>query len=771
MSTSSSGFIRALQIAVFSLTIFVSAFLLFQVQPMVSKAILPWFGGGPAVWTAAMLFFQCALFGGYLYAHSLASIQSARRQALIHVTLLACAALLAQSVIPHAGLRPEGVRSPVSQILWILTLSVGLPYFCLASTGPLLQHWFARARVGRAVYRLFALSNLGSLLALLSFPYLFEPWFELPVIGAGWTWGFWLFALGCGAVALFQAREVESHQQAELMYSRALQQGSATSAPNPQAEMTSGGAPTALPSQGRGSLPSAAQQSPASKAKEVAAWILLPALASMLFIATTDQASHNIAPEPRLWILTLSIYLLSFIVSFDHSRWYRPGLVAALGLFAVLFVAGRHVIPGFFDWGWSYGATELRYLFAIMLFLVCLVCHGELYRRRPSDSSRLTAYYLWMSFGGACGGLFIALIATHLFNDFHEWPIGLAAAAALCVQVVSREIRLRRAGASDHASQRKAGLGLPTGVALVLCAGLAFWWDNPIRARVTSASGVNEVALDQSRNFYGVVAVVERKYPAEPSRDHRVFYSGQITHGIQMISPGIEQKPVSYYDGKSGIGETLEYLKSKNPSIDVAVTGLGAGTVAAYARPTDRYDFFEINPEAERIARGYFSFLSGSAARELRVIIGDARLSFAQLPEDKRYDLILLAAFSGGSVPVHLLTREAFEAYAAHLKPGGFLVVNITNAYLNLYPVVKRQAEVLGLTVRSKFQEKEPERFIRENHYMILTKDAGYIAAYPSVDRPIRDAQGKIVGTTQYDIPGVGLWTDNFSSITPLEWR
>lgn len=751
MSNSPDGSLRASHIAVFAITIFISAFLLFQVQPMVSKAILPWFGGGPAVWTAAMLFFQCALFGGYLYAHALASIHSARRQALIHALLLLAAALLAQSAVPDQSLRPQGALSPVTQIIWILMLSVGLPYFCLASTGPLLQHWFARAQFAGSVYRLFALSNLGSLLALLSFPYLFEPWFELPLIGKGWTWGFWVFAIACTAVAVFQARAVDARERTQA---QGLPRNENTAAP-------ASVSPTATAPEAR----QAAKNSP-SRTAQIIAWVMLPALASMLFIATTDQASHNIAPEPRLWILTLSIYLLSFIVSFDHPRWYRPGLVAAAGLIAVLIVAGRYTIPDFFGWNWGLGATELRYLFATMLFLVCLICHGELYRRRPSDPSQLTTYYLCMSFGGACGGLFIALIATHFFNDFHEWPIGLAAAAALCVMVLGRELHgSRPAGSVTRAP------AAPTWIAVVICAALAFWWDNPMRSRVTSMANATESTLDQSRNFYGVVAVVERRFPADPSKDHRVFFSGQVTHGIQLISPGVEQKPVSYYDPKSGIGETLEYLKSKKPEIDVAVTGLGAGTVAAYARTTDRYDFFEINPEAERIARDWFSFLSGSPAKEVRVLIGDARLTFAQLPADKRYDMILLAAFSGGSVPVHLLTREAFAAYEAHLKQDGFLVVNITNAYLNLYPVIKRQAEALGMMVRSRFQEKEPERFIRENHYMILTRDAEYIRSFPSVDRPIRDAQGKVIGTWQYDIPGVGLWTDNFSSITPLEWR
>jgi len=741
------------QIAVFALTIFVSAFLLFQVQPMVSKAILPWFGGGPAVWTAAMLFFQCALFGGYLYAHGLASIRSVRLQAWIHLALLATAAVLAQAVIPDPALRPQGEHSPVAQILVILTLSVGLPYFCLASTGPLLQHWFARAAVAGSVYRLFALSNLGSLLALLSFPYLFEPWLELPLLGKGWTVGFWLFAVACAAVTLIQARAVQTRLD-ESTGSRPS--ASAVSEPL---------APSPAPSSAQDRTTDAHR----SRWRELAAWILLPALASMLFIATTDQASHNIAPEPRLWILTLSIYLLSFIISFDHSRWYKPGLVATVGLVAVLLVAGRHDIPDLFGWDWDLGVSDLRYMFAIMLFLVCLLCHGELYRLRPANPARLTGYYLWMSFGGACGGLFVALIATHAFSDFYEWPIGLAASAALCVMVIQRELRHRlsrgtAAPSSPRPFTRAGGLA-----SLALCAGLAFWWDNPLRSG--SSADSTDSNLDQARNFYGVVAVVERRFPSTPERDHRLFFSGQVIHGIQPLAPDLMRKPVSYYDRESGIGETLEYMKARKPSVDVAITGLGAGTVALYARPSDHYDFFEINPEAERIARNWFTFLSDSPAKELRVLIGDARLTFAQLPKDKKYDLILLAAFSGGSVPVHLLTREAFSAYAAHLKPDGFLVVNITNSYLNLYPVVKRQADALGMMVRSRFQERDSERFIFQNHYMILTRDEEYIRTHPSTYRPLRNPQGEMIGTAPLDIPEVGLWTDNFSSITPLEWR
>ncbi len=728
----------------FALTIFVSAFLLFQVQPLVSKAILPWFGGGPAVWTAAMLFFQCTLFGGYLYAHLLGRLHSPARQAAVHGLLLLVAALLAGLVVPDAGLRPTGDEAPVARIVFILAVSVGVPYFCLATTGPLLQHWFARTlpQAQGSVYRLYALSNVGSLLALVSFPYVFEPWLDLPALGRGWAWAFWAFALCCALIAWLQAKGAAGQRAGDEREGdqRAGAQRAGAEAGEPASERSAG-----LPVL-RGSLWA-----------ERLGWLALPALSSLLFIATTDHASHDIAPEPRLWVLTLSLYLISFIVSFDHSRWYRPLPVALAALVAVLFLSGRHAIPELLGTYWGYGMTELRWLHGVMLFLVCLVCHGELYRRRPADPGRLTGYYLWMSAGGACGGLFVALVATNVFDDFHEWPLALAASAALCVAVLARELRARSAA-------------LVWALA-VLAAVLAFWWDSPLRGRVSHMAGAVETTLDQSRNFYGVVAVRERRFPAEPSRDHRVFYSGQITHGIQYLSPELARTPVSYYARDSGVGETLEYLNSRKSSADVALVGLGVGTLALYARPGDRYDVYEINPEVVRVAREYFQNLSSSRAGELRMVVGDARLRFEQLPPDRQYDVIVLDAFSGGSVPVHLLTREAFEVYRAHLKPDGYLVVHITNAYLNLFPVVMRQAEALGFSVRRRFQDKDPPRFVRENQYVVLTRDQEYLQSLPSVDRLLRDATGQVIGKQSLDIPGVGRWTDHFSSITPLEWR
>lgn len=707
----------------FALTIFVSAFLLFQVQPLVSKRILPWFGGSPAVWTTAMLFFQTVLFAGYLYAHLLSRLESRRVQALVHLGLLLAAAVAAPAVLPDAVLKPRDGEAPAWQVLGILARSVGLPYLCLATTGPLVQHWFTRTAARGSVFRLYALSNIGSFLALLSFPYVFEPWLDLREMATTWAWGFWVFAALCAPIALGWAQRVEP------VPPRPAPAGASSSSP------------------------------PAVALADRLAWVSLPALASLMFIAVTDQISHDVAPEPRVWIMTLGLYLLTFVLTFDHPRWYRPGLTAALVLLSLLVTAGRGDWPGWLGLSWDYGVTELRVMHYVLLLAVCMLCHGELYRRRPASPRQLTAFYLWMSLGGAFGGLFVTLVATPWFSDYHEWPLGLALASALAVAVLVRQAAL---------PARAAWVG-GTAAALLLV-GLVLYFEDPLALRDQAGEGRVVLRLEQSRNFYGTVSVEEHRHPGEPGQDYRVFHSGQIVHGQQFLAPDKRHVPSTYYAVDSGVGETLSYLKQREPALEVALIGLGAGTLATYARDTDRYDFFEINPDAVRIAQTWFDNLEVCAAREKTVLVGDARLRIERLPPQKKYDLIVLDAFTGGSVPVHLLTREAFQAYDAHLKPGGFIVIHITNSWLNLYPVVKAQALALGMGYRNKYQAPDPERHVRRNQYFIMTRDAPYLAAYPSVQREHRDEQGRLVRVDQLDRPGIPLWTDQFSSIQPLEW-
>lgn len=695
----------------YALTIALSAFLLFQVQPLISKAILPWFGGSPSVWTTAMLFFQCALCGGYFYAFVLSRRCSPQRQAAIHLALLAVAAVAAAYVLPQAGLKPSGDEDPALRIVLLLALSVGVPYFFLATTGPLVQHWYARAHPGRSAFRLYALSNAGSLLALLSFPYVFEPWLALPEIAGLWTWGFWAFALLCAA---------------SVWLNRGV--GEAVELASAQAE------------------PAAPAQPPSAWRR--AQWVLLPALASLAFIATTDHVSHDVAPEPRLWITTLGLYLLTFIICFDHPRWYRPRVAAALLVLVIVALSGRDQLSG--DWEWPLDATRWAH-FALM-FGVCFVAHGQLYRARPEQAHHLTEYYLLMSVGGACGGLFVSLVATHLFNDYHEWPLMLLAALALAGWVLWREA--------------PPGAARPV-QALVLCGlvAIVLYWENPLSWRSALAQESTSRVLYQARNFYGTVTVEDQRESGAPERDRRIFYSGQIIHGSQLLHPERRRANLSYYGEDSGAGQTLRFAAAAQPSLRVAIVGLGAGTLANYARPADEYDFFEINPEVVHVARTWFDNLAQCQAKTQRMILGDARLKFETLPAERRYDLIVLDAFSGDAVPLHLLTREAFALYAKHLAPGGLIVAHITNSHLDLYPVVRRQAQALGMNFRRVDQDYDEARGIQFNRYLVMGHNRAYFAAFGG------DGGPPTVRSSGLSPDRAPLWTDSFSSIAPIELK
>ena len=732
----SNSFASKRVLLLFALTIFCSAFLLFQVQPMISKFILPWFGGSPAVWTTAMLFFQCVLCAGYVYAHVLTRLRSRQWQAGIHIALLLLGALLALTILPDSNLKPTGEEAPALQVLLILGASVGVPYFCLATTGPLAQHWFSHTAQTGSVYRLYALSNIGSFTALLSFPYLFEPWFDLQQMSNWWGWGFSLFVVLCLPIALGwgqQAKEIQTVQlekeisnQSEVTWWMRLR------------------------------------------------WLFLPALASLIFIAATDQVGHNIAPEPSVWIATLGLYLLTFVLTFDHPRWYRPALTAVLTMLALLVTAGRKEIPALLNLEWDYGVSEMRLMHFALLFLACMMCHGELFRQRPRNNHYLTEFYLWMSIGGAFGGLFVALFATHFFNEYHEWPLALSLSIVLAFCVLRREWGGSNRVPTDPSAEavwtaHPAKQGW-VGAAFVIFFSFFMFIEDPFAWRVGTPTDYVNVDLDQSRNFYGTVAVVERQYPQNPESNYRTFYSGQITHGLQFLSSEKRKVPATYYSPQSGVGETFNYLHKNKKPLHVGLIGLGAGTLANYAREQDRFDYFEINPDVVRVAQKWFDNLSTIKARDLRIILGDARLQMERLPTTTQYDVIVLDAFTGGSVPIHLLTKEAFQIYKSHLKPEGFIIVHITNAYLNLYPVLKAQAEELGLGYRNKYQDLDRDNLVNRNMYFIITQDSTYLKEYPSVNREFRDKQGQLIGVENRDRLGLRLWTDNFSSLYQIQW-
>ncbi|HUP78346.1 MAG TPA: fused MFS/spermidine synthase, partial [Pirellula sp.] len=579
-------------------------------------------------------------------------------------------------------------------------------------------------------------SNIGSFLALLSFPYVFEPLFELPRMGLFWTIGFWLFAVLEIVVVYFLMRDADSTIEHSVTKHSVMVETAAEALMRPSILDRVG-------------------------------WVGLPAIASLTLIAATDHVSHEIAPEPRIWVFTLCLYLLTFIICFDHPFWYRRGITCAITVMTIMLLSGRESIPGWFGLAIDFGVFELRWSHFITMFLICFVCHGELVRLRPTAAEYLTEFYLYLSFGGACGGLFVTLVATNYFNDYYEWFLCLEAGLGISLSVLAGVIR----------SWRKAPMRIDiktlavVGMIFLLLGGTVYFWQDPFKLMQQTSDDFDSTRLHQSRNFYGAVSVRDLVHHTDPRENYRIFYSGPITHGLQFTHSDRVTTPAAYYSLGSGVGETLEYAKSNYPSIRVAIVGLGAGTLANYARQSDHYDFYEINPDVIRIANEKFDNLRLCKAQKQMTILGDARLKLDQSASDVLYDVIALDAFSGGSVPIHLLTKEAFAIYRKHLKPNGFMVANITNGYLNLYPVLKRQAEHLVMGFRYKSDAPKSSLRIRRSKYFIITDDKDYLSQYPSANSKYYDANGTLIHEEDPEIPGVPLWSDHFCSINAIELK
>lgn len=677
-------------------TIFVSAFLLFQVQPLVSKFILPWFGGSPAVWTTAMLFFQVLLFGGYLYAHLVSNRLAPKEQAILHVVLLVIAAATLR-VAPDPSWKPEDAGDPTGRILALLAVTIGLPYFLLSTTGPLVQTWFSRAFVGRSPYRLYSLSNVGSLLALLSYPFVIEPVWNVNTQSRVWSFLFLLFAVLCGIAAAWNAWLV------------------------PVASLPRATSATAIAT--------SAEAVPTARRRLL--WLVLPALASLMLLATTNHVCQDVAVVPFLWVIPLSLYLLTFIIAFDHSRWYQPLLFGVATLLAVLAVAGIDQLQPLIDF-----VTAYRYRFGlqlvmyfVMMFLVCMTCHGELIRLRP-DPRYLTEFYLMISAGGALGGLFVSLVAPHIFRSFVEWKIALLAAFVLAVFVVFRgwSFGIRHVRAR---SVLAAVLGL-AGISAIV------WWQ-------TSSS----IPIDEARNFYGVVSVHE--YDTDkPEIRNRILYHGAVAHGRQLMAADKRREPISYYYPRSGIGKAIAYLQQRE-NLHVGTVGLGVGTTAAFARQGDYYRFYEINPEVVRQANEYFTFLKDCPGKT-EVILGDARLALEREPS-QNFDLLICDAFSGDSIPMHLATHEAFEIYQKHLKPDGILAINITNSYIDIFPMMRAMADRIGMKW-TRLYVPRIDRLRYRTDWLLMTNDQKFLDATPIQ-----------VPADRWNENRVPIWTDHFCNL------
>ena len=611
VAASSSGIRPRLFILPYAGTIFLSAFLLFLVQPIIAKQILPWFGGSSAVWTTALVFFQSTLLAGYAYA-DLTMRLGMRRQALLHIGLLVLS-LATLPILASADWKPQGNEDPIVRILLLLTFTIGLPYFLLSTTTPLLQSWYWRRFRAAVPYRLFALSNFASLLALLGFPVLFEPWFGLHELGWSWSIAYAAFVLLCAGTAwrsLHGARDVEQGQVQRL---------------------------------------SAADAAPAPTALAQLTWLALAAMASVMLLAVTNHVTQNIASVPFLWVLPLSIYLVSFVLTFDHPRWYQRGLfIAALAVLAPTMA-------------WLISSLELVSAAAVFfggLFVACMFCHGELALMKP-DPRWLTRFYLMLSLGGALGAVLIAIVAPVVLPGYFEVNI------ALILLALTLSLRLRGAW-------RLVGFAVFTATAFF------------------SIRGAQEYSRDvrvMERDFYGVVRTRDRADPAP----YRSMFHGGIVHGGQLLGDQFRNQPSDYFGPSSGYGRLFEALNKVQPqSRRVGIVGLGAGVLASYGRSGDEFTFYEISPRVVDVANQEFTFLRDSRAK-VQVVLGDGRLSLER-SAPQRFDVLGIDAFAGDSIPMHLITREAMAVYVRHLAPGGVIVFQATNRYIDLMPIVKRLA-------------------------------------------------------------------------------
>lgn len=683
----------------FAVAIGLGAFLLFLVQFILGKQLLPWFGGAPAVWTTCMLFFQLLLLGGYGYAHLLSARFGPRRQRDIHLAAIALAALLLLAraflwpspISPSDAWRPGSETSPILAILGLLAFTLGPPYLVLAATGPLLQSWYARVRPGASPYRLYALSNLGSLLGMVCYPFALEP--ALPIPGQGWVWstGFFVFAGACAACAVLAGR--------------------APPITRPEGHVLSD------------SKPSASQR---------LLWFALAAVASTMLLATTSQISQEVAVIPFLWMLPLSLYLLSFILCFEYERSYlRP-------LWLPLLVLGAGGATGALFAGVHADMVLQLVIYLVTLLAYCMVCHGELVRRKP-DPKYLTEFYLIVSAGGAAGGVFTGVLAPLVFPEFWELPLALLAGFGLAMYLLYRGAWPRQRGLA-----RLSGVAVIVGL-LALAGALAY--------HMREQLGDN---LLVTRNFFGVLRV-DRSGTHDNGAYIRLRH-GRITHGIQFEDEALETAPTSYYGPGSGVGLAVRKHPRRlaGEPLHIGVVGLGAGTLATYAHRGDRVRFYEINPTVVALSLGdapRFTYLQRSRG-DVQVVIGDARVALER-EDPQAFDVLAIDAFSSDSIPAHLLTLEAVQLYFRHLRDGGLLAIHISNRYLDLDPVVRGIAEALGLHVEC-VEDADSDEVVWQSDWMLLARHER------DMDSP--DLINALAPKLDPDAP-YPLWTDAYSNL------
>ena len=731
--------------AVYGGVVFLSAFLLFLVEPMAAKQLLPVLGGSSAVWVTCLVFFQAALLLGYLYAWWMARLPDRRRREL-HVAMLACAlgALLLPVVTWHAAgsfrlltfRGEEAALHPVWTIFLAMAAPIGVPFVVLGSTSPLLQALLARSE-GAVPYRLFALSNVGSLLALVLYPAVVEPRMTL-----GEQWGMWLagFVVFVGLSGWLVWRS-----------SVVIRRGVVRDDPTHGDEAAMNGAPEVAAERktntNTGVLHSVQDDGHLGDDGGAGVgrgqrwmWFLLPMAAAMQLSAVTSHLSQDIAAIPLLWILPLATYLVTFILAFEMPGLYRRWIV---GRFLAVMLGSLGYALSKIDTRLPVGLAVLFFL--VEIFVACWFCHAEVYRLRPAGARESTVFYLLVAAGGVAGTFFVGIASPLIFRANYDLAIAFLVTAVLAAAVTWEDGRAQR-------------VLWCTGSLLVLA------------LTVMLHIEIQRNALMTARNFYGSLRVKAEEFDDQGdvraknsdgsafagSGPVRILMNGRIRHGMQMMESAERRKiPTTYYGEDSGVGVALRNCcegRAKN----VGVIGLGAGTIAAYGEAGDRMRFYEINPLVEPIARNLFTYLSDSAAR-ISVVEGDGRAMLAR-EDPQGFDVLVVDAFSGDAIPLHLLTREAMEVYRRQLAVGGVIAFHVSNSYLNLAPVVARLADAEGMQARVVENEAVPAEGAYRATWVLVSGDAGFFA------RPgVRGVAMEIARQ-----PGLRLWTDDYSSLLPV---
>ena len=732
-------------IFLFAATLFISATLMFVLQPMFGKLLLPLLGGSPAVWNTCMVFYQSILFFGYLYAHFLTKRQNPHRQIQIHAALILISLLALPLALPENTVPPTE-SNPTFWLLWTLLLAIGLPFFVVSTTAPLMQKWFANIghHTSHDPYYLYAASNAGSLLALLSYPFLLEPNIGLAGQTSYWSAGYALLCLmifGCAAI-LWQSKPAE------------------------------------IPSSDPSATPAALSLTTKLH------WLALAFVPSSLLLGLTNFISTDIASVPLLWIIPLTLYLLSFVLVF--SKWgqtIHPYMVALQPMVLLPFLAYSFVNPAILPYWLDLSLHLLAFFLAIM------VCHGELAKLRP-HTRHLTDYYLIMSFAGMLGGMFNTFVAPFVFNAVYEYPIMIVAALLL-----RPDQKPATAGAQKHWAVQAlfpvlvivSGLSLywlivdlpqyldAMGAGLILLAGLTYAFRaHPLPLSLLTGTvifftmglhGLLSNTLFQDRTFFGVLSVRESVLQNEngrPEKYHELFH-GTTKHGAQRLAAQLERTPLTYYSRPGPMGQLFNEFDTQDNAWNIGIVGLGAGALVCYAKPEQNWTLYEIDPLVVKIAEDpkYFSYLK-RCGHHMTIRVGDARLSLKDEPEQK-FDLLVMDAFSSDAVPTHLLTQEAIQLYFNKLKPDGILAFHITNRHLALKKVLADHTKQLKLA--ALIQEFKPQQDIP----LVVATDWVVMARNPKTLEPLLNSR---LGNWQkmplyFDMKP---WTDDFTNIISI-WK